>query len=63
LYSSIAANPLGIIAESQLGGNDIYINPGGIAPADYYGNLSVVLHGLLHNTTGLTDFDLQGGVG
>jgi RHS repeat-associated protein len=53
----------GTVALAQLGGNAIYINAPLINPGDYYQDISVVLHELLHNVTGLTDPDIQSALG
>ena len=58
----IASNP-GTVALAQLGGKNIYINAGLINPADFFQDISVVLHELLHNITGLTDPDIQTALG
>ncbi len=44
-------------------GQDIYINSARINPSDYYDNLAIVLHEVLHNVTSLTDGDIQGAFG
>ncbi len=58
----IAANP-GTVAVAQLGGADIYLNAALIDPANYYQDIAVVLHEVLHNVTGLTDTDIQRALG
>jgi RHS repeat-associated protein len=55
-------NP-GTVAEAQLSGNAIYINPSLINPTNYYQNLGTVLHEILHNVTGLSDDQIQGALG
>lgn len=49
----------GTVAVSQLGGPKIYVNPTMINPHDYFQNLGLVFHEVLHNVTGLTDPDIQ----
>src|SRR5262249_36040813 len=53
----------GVVAESQLGGPNIYVNPALIKPADYFQNMGVAFHEVLHNITGLTDPDIQRALG
>jgi hypothetical protein len=60
--SDFAGHP-GDVAIAQLGGPDIYLNPTNINPSDYWTNLAIVLHEVLHNVTGLTDYDLQSKLG
>ncbi len=57
---SFFANNPGTVALSQLGGNDIYLNPGLIDPSNYYQTLGTVLHEVLHNVSGLTDQGVGG---
>ena len=57
-----AANP-GVVAQAELGGSDIYINPALITGSDFYGNQGLVLHEVLHNVTGLTDDDMKRALG
>jgi RHS repeat-associated protein len=49
----------GVNAASELGGNDIYMNPSNFNPANYYRNMASAMHEVLHNVTGLTDPDIQ----
>jgi hypothetical protein len=56
--SYISENPA-TAALAQLGGSTIYLNAAHINPSDYYGDLSTVLHEVLHNVTSLTDQDIQ----
>jgi RHS repeat-associated protein len=49
----------GVVAASQLGGPDIYVDPGKFNVSDYWQNLSIVFHEVVHNVTGLTDPDIQ----
>ncbi len=60
--SYFASNP-GAVALSQLGGSNIYVNPGLISPANYFQNLGVAFHEVIHNVTGLTDPDVQRALG
>jgi hypothetical protein len=53
----------GNVAVSQLGGPNIYVNPAMIKPADYWQNLGLAFHEVLHNITGLTDPDIQRALG
>jgi hypothetical protein len=57
-----AQNP-STVAEAQLNGNTIYINPALVNPNSYFQNLGVVLHEILHNVTGLTDNAIQSAFG
>jgi hypothetical protein len=57
-----AQNP-GTVAQSQLNGNTVYINPSLINPGNFYQNLGTMLHEILHNVTGLTDGDIQSALG
>ena len=56
--SFLAANP-GAVAVSQLGGSNIYVNPGLINLGNYFQNLGTAFHEVLHNVSGLTDPDIQ----
>jgi hypothetical protein len=49
------------VADSQLKGNQIYINPGMIFgnPGDVTLNSAYALHEVIHNVTGLTDSEMQ----
>jgi RHS repeat-associated protein len=49
----------GTVAVSQLGGPNIYVNPGMIDPTKYFQNLGTAFHEVLHNVTGLTDQDIE----
>jgi RHS repeat-associated protein len=49
----------GTVAVAQLGGPAIYVDPAKFNVADYWTNLSIVFHEVLHNVTGLTDPDIQ----
>ncbi len=60
--SFLAANP-GAVAVSQLGGSNIYVNPGLISSGNYFQNLGVAFHEVIHNVTGLTDTDIQKALG
>lgn len=53
----------GTVAVAQLGGSAIYVDPKKFDVADYWTNLSVIFHEVLHNVTGLTDEDIQGKLG
>jgi hypothetical protein len=53
----------GTVAVAQLGGPDIYLNPGLINTGDYFTNSATALHEILHNVTGLTDNDFQRALG
>jgi RHS repeat-associated protein len=55
----IASKASTTVAVAQLGGPNIYLNPGAINPADYWQNIANVLHEVLHNVTGLTDPDIE----
>jgi len=66
----IATNPMGVVADAQLGGNLIYLNGtlisallNGNYPAVGFDVTSVTLHELVHNLTGLTDPDIQRALG
>jgi len=54
----IAQNP-GTVAEAQMNGNTIYINSSLISASNFFQNLGVVLHEILHNVTGLDDPDIE----
>jgi RHS repeat-associated protein len=56
---SYIASHTGVVAVAQLGGSNIYLNPSLINTTDYFQNISIVLHEVLHNVTGLTDPDMQ----
>jgi len=60
---SLIASHSGTVAVAQLGGNNIYINSVLIDPKNYFQDISIVLHELLHNVTGLTDSDIQSAFG
>ena len=60
--SYLASNP-GVVAVSQLGGSNIYVNPGLISPGNYFQNLGTAFHEVVHNVTGLTDPDIQRALG
>jgi len=60
--SYIASNP-GTVALAQLGAPGIYLNASLINTGNYYQDISVLLHELLHNVTGLTDPDIQSAFG
>jgi hypothetical protein len=55
-------NP-GTVAEAQLNGNAIYINPSLIDPTNYFQNMGTVLHEILHNVTGMSDDQIQSALG
>jgi RHS repeat-associated protein len=59
------AQNAGTVAEAQLNGNTIYINPSLInsGPSNYYFNTATVLHEVLHNVTGLGDPAVQTDLG
>jgi hypothetical protein len=50
---------LGVVAVSQLGGANIYVNVGMIQGGNSWNNRGLVLHEVLHNITGYTDPDIQ----
>jgi RHS repeat-associated protein len=68
-----AGSPLGVVAEAQLGGNNIYLNGpliSGLLNGTYqltggaaFNVTAVVMHELLHNLTGLTDPEIQTDLG
>ena len=58
----IAANP-GTVAEAQLNGSTIYLNPAMITPGNYFQNLGTLLHEILHNVSGLDDSTIQSKLG
>jgi len=60
--SFFASNP-GAVAVSQLGGSNIYVNPGLISPSNYFQNLGTAFHEVVHNVSGLTDSDIQRALG
>ncbi len=60
--SFFASNP-GAVAVSQLGGSNIYVNPGLINPGNYFQNLGTAFHEVVHNVSGLTDSDIQRALG
>jgi RHS repeat-associated protein len=49
----------GAVAVAQLGGPAIYVDPAKFNVSAYWQNISIVLHEVLHNVTGLTDPDIQ----
>ncbi len=53
----------GTVAVAQLGGPAIYVDPAKFNVSDYWTNLSIVFHEVLHNVTSLTDSDIQGKLG
>ena len=70
--SQIASNPYGIVAEADLGGNNVYLNGpliSGLLNGQYtirvggnpqpFSVTAVLLHELIHNVTGLTDPDIE----
>jgi hypothetical protein len=59
--SYFASNPEAV-ALSQLGGSNIYVNPGRIN-ADYYQNVGIAFHEVIHNITGTVDSDIQRALG
>ncbi len=61
---SVIAAP-GTVAVAQLGGSNIYLNSAQVntGPNAFYQDISVLLHELLHNVTGLTDSDIQKDLG
>jgi len=53
----------GHVAVAELGGNDIYVDPAKINPADYFFNKATAFHEVIHNITGMTDPDIQRALG
>ena len=53
----------GTVAQAQLNGDTIYLNPALIDPTAFFQNAAIMLHELLHNVTGLTDQDIQSSLG
>lgn len=49
----------GTVAVAQLGGPGIYVDPKKFKAGDYWQNLSIVFHEMLHNVTSLSDEDIQ----
>jgi hypothetical protein len=60
---SFIATHEGTVAVAQLGVNTVYLNAALINPNNYWVDMAIILHELLHNVSGLTDFDLQRDLG